>query len=361
MKNPTTIQMVARAALRRSAATIFLAVLVVGFSLPANAEEEPSGTVEFYRASGGTVLMPLWGGTGSTQQQALAQVVTMQSSQWLCSVGVRMSLNPGADDSDYLKMTIYQVADINTVPTDGTQVGIYLLPETDLPVGATPADEPETFIHLENCISLQDDATYAFTFQRQNATSERPYLADRTTGSQYAYSDGWDYIGVDGGWQQFNGSGSGTGAELHFSMQGFNPGEDGTPLIFGSYSSGSATGEDLGVFGNAIRDGLSYLFIPNEAAQNAWTNFSGALTVKVPFSYVFETKEMIDDAFVASGSMPVWVYSDGLVSSISFFSYETLTTYMPVELLALLQLLFTVALWWAFAWYVYNTVLHLLG
>jgi len=345
---------------------ILLAVLLCGVSLTlgpiaALAADGPSGTTEFYRSSGSTVLMPLWGGTGSTQQQALAQVVTMQSSQWLCSVGVRMTLNTGATDDDYLKMTIYQVEDINSIPTDGTTVGVYLLPETELPVGTTPADEPEEFIPLDNCISLQDGATYAFTFQRLNATSERPYLADRTTGSQYSYSDGWDYIGVDGGWQQFNGSGSGTGAELHFSMQGFNPGEDGTPLIFGTYSSGSATGEDLGVFGNAIRDGLSYLFIPNEAAQNAWTNFTGALTVKVPFSYIAETREMIDDALVASGSMPAWTYSDGLVSSISFFSYETLTAYVPVELLALLQTLFTVSLWWAFLWYVWNTVRHMTG
>jgi len=344
----------------KSRLLIFAAVIVGGFLLPVTALAGPSGDVEFYRASGSTVVTPLWGGNGNTQQQALAQVVTMQSSRWLCSVGVRMTRASSAY-TDALKLSMYQVSDINTVPTNGTLVGWWTIPEASMSVSTTPANEDELFFNFDNCMSLQASATYAFTFQRLNATSDRPYYADYRTATQYTYSDMWDYIGVDGGWQQISGSGSGTGGELHFSMQGFVPGESGTPLIFGSYSSGSATGEDLGVFGNALRDGFSYLFIPNEAAQNAWTNFTGALTVRIPFSYISEMKDIVDDMSVASGSMPAWTYTDGLVGSVSFFSYETVTQYLPVEVLALLRDLFVFGLYWAFVVYVYNHTRGLFG
>jgi len=354
---------------RKIRTSAIAAAVLCGFLMPAAALATtlPTGDVNFLTWAGATTTSPLWGGTGSTQEQAIANSFTVPSSFWLCSVGFRITRD-SSSYTDYLKVTLYQNSSLNslTAPTSGTQMAVAVLPETELPVGSNPAVASTSFVSFDNCLSLQSGATYSITAQRLNADSNRPYYANKRTSNQDNNTAGWDYIGVNGGWNVLT-TGSpvdnGHSVEWHMSLWGYTPGSSGTPLIFGTYSSGSASGTDLGVFGNAIRDGLAYLFIPGDAAQNAWTNFAGALTVRIPFSYVAETKAIIDGLSTASGSIDSWAYSDTTIglSSVSFFSASTITAAMPSGFLTKLRTLCVVALWFAFAMYVYHRTLSLFG
>lgn len=138
----------------------------------------------------------------------------------------------------------------------------------------------------------------------------------------------------------------------------------GSGSDYGLTSSSSVSGQDLGYFGNMLRDLALFLFSPwDEATANAWLNFRNSLTVHIPFSYFSEANEMLQSATVASGSLPIWSYSNSNLglSSISFFSSSTLTSYAPSGFLSNLRALAVAALWMAALWYVFNEVKHLFG
>lgn len=142
------------------------------------------------------------------------------------------------------------------------------------------------------------------------------------------------------------------------------PAEVGTGSYFGLTSTASVTGEDLGFFGNMLRDLAIWLFSPwDESTANAWFNFRNSLQVHIPFSYVLEVNEMFQDATVASGSISEWTYSNAPlgIGSISFFSSATITSYAPSGFLSALRALAVAALWLAFLWHVYKEALHLFG
>jgi len=126
---------------------------------------------------------------------------------------------------------------------------------------------------------------------------------------------------------------------------------------YGLTSSGSLTGQDLGYFGNMLRDLAVWLFSPwDESTANAWSNFRNSMTVHIPFSYLTETNAMIQAATVASGSIPTWNYYSPVTGSVSFFSSSTITGYAPSGFLTLLRTLVAVALWLMLLWYVYGTI-----
>lgn len=127
---------------------------------------------------------------------------------------------------------------------------------------------------------------------------------------------------------------------------------------YGLTSSGSLTGQDLGYFGNMMRDVMLFLFSPwDESTANSWTNFRNSLTVHVPFSYVTQTADILSDISVASGSIPSWTYSNASLSiaSVSFFSSSTLTSYAPPGFLSALRVIIQTALWLAFLTHVWNS------
>jgi len=127
---------------------------------------------------------------------------------------------------------------------------------------------------------------------------------------------------------------------------------------YGLTSSASLTGADLGYFGNMMRDTALFLFSPwDESTANAWTNFRGALTVHVPFSYVAETITLVKTGTAASGSMPSWQFSNSTLglASVSFFSSSTITQYAPTGFLATLRSLIEAGLWMGFLFFCYRT------
>lgn len=138
----------------------------------------------------------------------------------------------------------------------------------------------------------------------------------------------------------------------------------GSGSDYGLTSSSSVSGQDLGYFGNMLRDLALFLFSPwDESTANAWVNFRNSLSVHIPFSYLAEANEMIQDATVASGSLPVWSYSNSNLglSSISFFSSATLVSYAPSGFITNLRALAVAGLWLTALWYVFKEVQHLFG
>lgn len=130
---------------------------------------------------------------------------------------------------------------------------------------------------------------------------------------------------------------------------------------YGLTSSASLTGQDLGYFGNMLRDLALWLFSPwDESTNNAWINFKNSITVHVPFSYIAETYDILSGITVAGGSIPEWTYYGGsLIGSVSFFSASTITAYAPSGFLVALKALASAALWFAFLWHVYHEVREL--
>lgn len=134
---------------------------------------------------------------------------------------------------------------------------------------------------------------------------------------------------------------------------------------YGFVTGASVSEGTFGKLGNMLSGIAVFLFSPwDDATANAWVNFKNSLTVHIPMSYIAEVNTMVSSATVASGSIPT-VSIGGLgainVSTVSFFSSATITSYAPPGLLVSLRTIAVAGLWLALLWHMYQTTKHLFG
>lgn len=122
-----------------------------------------------------------------------------------------------------------------------------------------------------------------------------------------------------------------------------------------------------------VSDCAGYLFIPGKNLFAPYVTLRDQLATKFPFSYIFSIASVWESLTVSGETMPANVieYASTTISvgdtsfgnplpNFEFFSEETITTYLPPELLDTFRLLMAAVIWMSTFGYLFNEVRFLL-
>lgn len=123
----------------------------------------------------------------------------------------------------------------------------------------------------------------------------------------------------------------------------------------------------------SVSDCAGYLFIPGKNLFAAYTSLRDTLSTKFPFSYLFSiasvwesltvTGETFDPAVIEYASSTIAVSDTSFgnpLPNFEFFSEETVTTYLPPQLLSVFRLLMAAVIWMSLFAYIFNEVRFML-
>jgi hypothetical protein len=130
--------------------------------------------------------------------------------------------------------------------------------------------------------------------------------------------------------------------------------------LYGLTSTSSATGQDLGFFGNMIRDVIAFLFKPNQSIVNDFNNEVSTLQTKVPWGYwnqlsvAFASVSSTD--ITTSTPIALKIQYNGTTETVPIIDMTAIQDKIPPNLLELIRALGAVALWALFGTWIWHLV-----
>lgn len=148
-------------------------------------------------------------GTGITVETRLSQEITAQSDTIITIVKWKLGIGTGSP-SDNVNLNIYQGG---TNPENGTLVaGPISVAGNTLPPAADD-DKYVSFV-LPTPLSITNGTKYYFTFTRDTLDGSNGYQHRFRDSDEFAYSQAWNFIPVNGGWAPANGGNRELGIQI---------------------------------------------------------------------------------------------------------------------------------------------------
>lgn len=130
--------------------------------------------------------------------------------------------------------------------------------------------------------------------------------------------------------------------------------------LYGLTSTSSATGQDLGFFGNMMRDVIAYLFKPDQSVINDYNNEVSTLRTKVPWGYW----NQVSSAFASVSSTDITTTTpialqipyNGTTETVPIIDMTAIQAKIPPTLLELIRTLGAVGLWALFGTWIWHLV-----
>jgi len=130
--------------------------------------------------------------------------------------------------------------------------------------------------------------------------------------------------------------------------------------LYGLTSTSSATGQDLGFFGNMLRDTIAYLFKPNQSIVSNFDNEVSTLQRKVPWGYwnqvslAFASVSSTD--ITTSTPIAIKITYNGTTETVPIIDMTAIQAKIPSNLLELIRSLGAVALWAIFGTWIWHLI-----
>jgi len=145
--------------------------------------------------------------------------------------------------------------------------------------------------------------------------------------------------------------------------------------LWGAFASSSQliqTCNSGNIFGDAICQAFSFLFVPNPNVLNSFVSLPSVAATKFPFSWIYGVKDEFSSLAVASTTaMTSLSYNfhnlgigsttpmGNIMPNFEVFSKNTIETYISPTLWNTFQTLIAAGMWLAFVWYEFNRARHM--